>query len=135
MKKTILKYGVFAILILMSFGLLVILKSFEIRTKTSAILIAEANDTCTAYVTYAPHFNPEIGDTIEISQTLGGNLRFVVENISKEPTNLVLTLHPADKRINLYQSFGGNSLSNGYIFTGKIKLRELVLMQLTIQNR
>lgn len=132
MKKTILKYGVFAILILMSFGLLVILNSFEIRTKTSAILIVETNDTCTAYITYAPHFNPEIGDTIEINQTLGGNLRFVVKSVSKEPENLVLTIYPADQRINLYQSFNGNSLSSGYIFTGKIKLRELVLMQLEI---
>lgn len=132
MKKTILKYGVFAILILMSFGLLVILNSFEIRTKTSAILIAGANDTCTAYITYAPHFNPEISDTIEINQTLGGNLCFVVRSVSKEPENLVLTIYPADQRINLYQSFNGNSLSSGYIFTGKIKLRELVLMQLEI---
>ena len=130
MKKAILKYGVFVILLVMSLGLLIILNQFEIRSKTSVYLIVSENQGCMAYVAYDKKFDPNIGDTIKIDQTLGDEVAFIVKAVKKEPSNLVLQLYPIDKEMNVIRKFGGNTFSPGYIYTGRIKLRDLVFKQI-----
>ena len=132
MNKTILKYGVFVILLVMSFGLLIIVNRFEIYSKTSVNIIALEEEMCITYVAYNNGFNPNIGDTIEITQTLGGDIHFFVKAIHKEPSNLVLKLYPIDENMKIRQKFGGNTFSTGYIFTGRIKLRELIIKQFKV---
>ena len=130
MKQIILRYGVFVILIAMAIGLLIILDRFEIRSKASVNLIVTDERTCIAYVANNKEFNPCIGDSIVIQQTIGGDVFFLVKEIRKEPTNVVLQLYPIDRKQNILQKFGENTFSPGYIFLGKTKLRNLILKQI-----
>lgn len=127
MKRSILRYGVFVILLVMSLGLLLILDRFEIRLKASVNLIVTDERTCIAYVANNKEFNPCIEDSIAIRQTIGGDVFFIVKGVKKEPSYVVLQLCPIDEQQSILQKFGKNTFSQGYIFTGKTKLRELVL--------
>ncbi|MCC8147250.1 MAG: hypothetical protein LIO93_12635 [Bacteroidales bacterium] len=129
MNKTIIKYGVFVILLIMSLGLLIILNRFEVYSKTSVNLIVLEEESCMAYVAYSNSFNPNVGDTIEITQTRGGDIRFILKEIHREPSNLILKLYPMDEKTKVRQKFGGDTFSPGYIFTGRVKLLEVIIKQ------
>lgn len=111
----------------MSLGLLLILDRFEIRLKASVNLIVTDERTCIAYVANNKEFNPCVEDSIAIRQTIGGDVFFIVKGVKKEPSYVVLQLCPIDEQQSILQEFGKNTFSQGYIFTGKTKLRELVL--------
>lgn len=131
MRRIILKYGVFAILIIMSAGLLVILNRFEIRTKASVTLFLDSRKSCIAYMSNNESATISIGDTLAITQTTAdGELRLIVKSITKEPNNMVLELDSTNKEKSIKQELKGNTCSSGFVFTGKIKLMELVLKQL-----
>jgi hypothetical protein len=129
MNRTILKYGVFVILFVMSLGLLIILNRFEVYSKAPVNLIVQEGEICIVYITYNNDLNLNIGDTIEITQTLGGNIYFILQSINKEPYNLRIGLYPVDKKMKIQEKLGGNTFSSGYIFTGRLKLRELIIRQ------
>lgn len=131
MRHVILKYGVFAILAIMSAGLLVILNRFEIRTKASVTLFRDSDKSCIAYMNNSENAKINIGDTITITQTIANEeLRLVVTSIKKEPANLVLELYDTDHKKSIVQKFRGNTFSSGFVFTGKIRLMDLVIKQL-----
>lgn len=129
MNKTILKYGVFVILFVMSLGLLIIINHFEVYSKAPVNLIVPEEGICMAYITYNNDIDLNIGDTIEITQTLGGNICFIVQSVNKEPSNLRVNLYPVDEKMKIQEKLGGNTFSSGYIFTGKSKLRQLITRQ------
>ena len=131
MKKNILRYLIFVILIIMSLGLLVILDGFEIRSKTSINLFVLNDSTCKSYMAYSTDYYPQKGDTIEICQTIGGDISFVIKDKRHEPANLVFLLESTDKNINMPDKLSKNSFTSGFIFTDKIKLRELILKKLS----
>lgn len=130
--KILLRYGVPAILLLMAAGVAVMLESIEIRTKSPVTLVVRGNDACTAYIAAPPQdFAFGCGDTLTVEQTPGGTVRFVVNGLRQEPAATVAELGTADRRIPLIQTFGGNTCTTGYIFTGKVKLRQLVVRQIS----
>lgn len=130
MKQAIIRYGVFVILTVMTLGLLLILDRFDIQSKASVNLIVINQRTCNAYIANNQEFNLSIGDSVLIKQTIGGDLMFEVEKINQEPSNVVLQLCPLDEKIDILQMFGNNTFTSGYIFTGKMKLRKLILKQI-----
>lgn len=128
MNKLLLRYGVPAILLTMAAGVAVMLESIEIRTKSSVTLFVRGRTACTAYIA-APQqdFAVRRGDTLTVEQTPGGNVRFIVHAVRREPAATVVELETADDRWPLIQTLGGNTCAAGYIFTGKVKLRQLVI--------
>lgn len=117
--------------IIMTLGLLVILDGFEIRSKTSINLFVLNDSTCKSYMAYSTDYYPQKGDTIEICQTIGGDISFVIKDKRHEPANLVFLLESTDKNINMPDKLSKNSFTSGFIFTDKIKLRELILKKLS----
>lgn len=130
MKQAIIRYGVFVILTVMTLGLLLILDRFDIQSKASVNLIVINQRTCIAYIANNQEFNLSIGDSVLIKQTIGGDLMFEVEKINQEPSNVVLQLCPLDENKDILQIFGQNTFTPGYIFTGKMKLLNLILKQI-----
>lgn len=66
------------------------------------------------------------GDTLTVEQTPGGTVNLVVEHIRREPAGTAMTLKNANGNRPLHETFGGNTYATGYLFTGKVKLRQLV---------
>lgn len=132
MKKVLLRYGVFAILLLMSAGILFIMNEFEIRQKASVQLFVTGERDCVAYVARVPNLGFVSGDTVQIDQTLGGRLAFVVDSVVAEPASLVLRLRAAGEDAPLWQQLGGNSYTQGYVFTGNMKLSKLIVRKISM---
>ncbi len=127
MHKYLIRYGVFAILLLMAAGVAVMLECLEIRTKSSVSLFLGADGaSCAAYVSPSPHFAIAKGDTLTVEQAPGGTVNLVVEHIRREPAGTAMTLKNANGNRPLHETFGGNTYATGYLFTGKVKLRQLV---------
>ena len=129
MKHTVLKYGIFIILIMMSIGLLIILNNLEIRTKQSVNIIQIRSDTFRIYIQRAQSYEVKKGDTVNVEQTISGRVSFIVERVAKEPSYFDIMVL-SNKKNSRKQLFGGNTFSSGYIFTGKIKLWQLVIQKI-----
>lgn len=132
MKKSILKYGVFAILFCMLGGILYMLDHFQLRSQTSVQVFVLGSETCRAYVAPDAGFSPIAGDTIVVNTTLGGEIAFVVDTVCGEPSSMVLGLHTVGGVQDLKHKLGGNGYTPGYISTGKVKLRTLVFRRVKV---
>lgn len=132
MKRFILRYGLFAVLLLVAAGTLFILDRIEVRTKTSVSLFLLPDGDCMAYVARADAFAPAAGDTLAVDQTLSGPLTAVVRTVRHEPAYVVLRLRPLAGTPSRAPRFAGNSFSSGYVYTGRVRLRTLVFRQLGV---
>jgi len=129
MKKAILRYGVILILVIMSAGLVIILNSLSIRQKTAVQLFVTGTQGAKAYTLPTdPSFKK--GDTIEITQTTGGNIYFMVDSTYSEGNGQVFLLTQARKSVPLRQRLKGNSYTQGYVLTGRVPLLRLVLKKM-----
>lgn len=130
MIKMILRYGVFAILSLMMIGLTWFANNYEIRTKHPISLVISGQCYKT-YIRHIPDLFFQKNDTLVISQTPYGDLPFMIDTIYNEPASIVFLLHPLNEKAFL-DAAKGNTYMEGYIFTGKERLRDLVLRKIQI---
>ena len=127
MKNLLLRYGVFAILVLMLVGILFILNRFDMRTKQAVNLVVGAGP-CRVYTTPTAVFRPQPGDTLRVGQTAHGDLPpLVVDSVRREPSSLVLYVYCPEGFDRLRSTLGGDTYATGYIFVGREKLRDKVL--------
>ncbi len=127
MKNLLLRYGVFAILVLMLVGILFILNRFDMRTKQAVNLVV-GEGPCRVYTTPTAAFRPQPGDTLRVGQTAHGDLPpLVVDSVRREPSSLVLYVYCPEGFARLQSTLGGDTYATGYIFVGREKLRDKVL--------
>lgn len=127
MKQFLLRYGVFAILLVMAAGLFLILGALSIRQKATVQIFVTGAATARAYLTPAPSMpTPAPGDTLRVVQTAGGDMAFTVDSLRVEGSDIALSLRttvPGD----LSRRLGGNTYTQGYVYTGRTPLLRLVL--------
>lgn len=69
---------------------------------------------------------PAPGDTLRVVQTAGGDMAFTVDSLRAEGSDIALSLRatvPGD----LSRRLGGNTYTQGYVYTGRTPLLRLVL--------
>ncbi len=124
MKRFLIRYGVFSILVIMVTGLLLIAACYKVRVKEPATLFATSEDVkiYTAYTSILP-FGVE--DTLEICQTAYGDLPFVVDSIFLESASFVFCVHPINAK-EFALRMGNNTHATGFLFTGKERMLDLL---------
>lgn len=127
MKRFILRYGVFTILILTALILLAVSRSFETRAKIPVHLFQTENGEYRVYVPYGENPVPVCGDTITVEQTTGGNVPFVITGTRREPSSTVLLLRLADAKAGKSASLGGDTYSGGFVVAGRTNLADHLL--------
>lgn len=126
MKRYLLRFGIPTILVVMFAGILYILNSFELRTKTTATLVLSDEGKVKVYVARTEGGGLQTGDTIRLDQTLAGNLAFRLDSVREESEASVLYVHLSGDSVRALQNrMGGNTLSAGYVYTRSVRLRSL----------
>ena len=129
MKHFILHYGVFAILLAMVVGLFLILNTFSIRQKVPVQILVTDKMYARAYIPSTPSMSVPIpNDTLYVIQSSGGDITFIVDSICEERNNIVLALRSTSP-VNLSEQLGCNTYTQGYIYTKRIPLLQLVLQK------
>ncbi len=99
MKQFLLRYGVFAILLVMAAGLFLILGALSIRQKAPVQIFVTGAATARAYLTPAPSVPvPAPGDTLRVVQTAGGDMAFTVDSLRAEGSDIALSLRATAPR-------------------------------------
>ena len=128
MKQFFIRYGIFCILSIMSIGLYLITNNFSIHIKQPIqLVLAEYNYK--AYISHTIYFTPHKNDSLTINQTVYGNFTFIIDSVYKEPSFMVLLLHPENKN-SFTQCINGESFIKGYIYIGKENIQELIVRKL-----
>lgn len=124
----VIRYGLLLTMLALFGGILLILDRFEIRQRTAVDLIVR-DGHCTAYIARTEGNSIVPGDTLHLHK---GNTEqpFVVEQIAHEPSYVVADLHPAGESAAAAQFLGPDSKTTVYLFTRRIKLRDLVFKKL-----
>ena len=123
-RHLILRYGVFALLGLMSSGILFFVCSFELRVKAPIHLFYDSNKHYWhGYL--AEHKNAAFQplDTLRIIQTSMGDFQCIVENIASEPGMLHIALRPIRKEV------FPNTYCEGFVYVGKEEIKDKILSQ------
>jgi hypothetical protein len=123
MKRFLIRYGVFTLLIIMVAGIVGIAAHYEIRSKQPLTLVV-VGDSCRGYVDRGA-FAPHCGDTIEVCQTPYGTLPFTLDTLLLEPDHAVLLLEPlsaADFR----QRTAHNTCMSGFVFVGHENMLRMI---------
>ncbi len=126
MNRFVLRYGVFFILALMAGGICWILSGFSLRTKIPVSLYVENEIHCKLYVPREMDARWTTGDSVNVIQTLGGNLSFVVVDTLREPAHDVLIVRAVDASGSVSCALGGNTISDGFIYSGQRKFASLL---------
>lgn len=121
LKKIFLRYGVFAILILMTIGLYFLLQTLSIRQKEQVQLFVTGPHTAVAYLPEGALYRD---NTFAFSQGATSELRFRIDSIHHEPSQQCVYLTSSDS---LLRQFGGNTFVSGYRYQGKKSLWKLVI--------
>lgn len=129
MKRFGLRYGVFIVLVLMFTGTLYILDHLSIRCKVSAELLY-VDGRHTAYVEKSEDYVPSVGQAFELDCGERGRLLFSIVDIVEEPVYWRLRIGPVTPEQELAAALAGNTKMTGYVFTHRVKLRELVFRKL-----
>lgn len=108
-------------------GLYVMSDFIEIRQKTPVNIVTDGNRVRVYMQKGGIHANK--GNHIDIEQTSVGTMHIVVDEIKEEPAYTVLHARSAD-----VFPLKGNSYSQGFIFTGSIKLKDLIIDKIGIHN-
>ncbi len=124
-RHLILRYGVFALLGLMSAGILFFVCSFELRVKTPIHLFYDNHgDYWHGYLANQKKVPFQVHDTLSVVQTSIGDISCIVENITFEPGMLHVALRPIKKEI------FSNTYSEGFVYVGKEKLKDKILSKI-----
>ena len=123
--KFIVKYGVFSILSIMVIGMAWIAEYYEIQVKQPIHLVV-LDDRCKVYVNRKSNLILHQNDIISVSQTLYGNLHFIVDSIYNEVTFTVFLVHPQEEN-NFRERPQGDTYIEGYVSLGREKVREMLL--------
>ena len=123
--KFIVKYGVFSILSIMVIGMAWIAEYYEIQVKQPIHLVV-LDDRCKVYVNRKSNLILHQNDIISVSQTLYGNLHFIVDSIYNEVTFTVFLVHPQEEN-NFRERTQGDTYIEGYVSLGREKVREMLL--------
>lgn len=124
-RHLILRYGVFALLGLMSAGILFFVCSFELRVKTPIHLFYDNHgDYWHGYLANQKKVPFQVHDTLSVVQTSIGDISCIVENITFEPRMLHVALRPIKKEI------FSNTYSEGFVYVGKEKLKDKILSKI-----
>jgi len=123
--KFIVKYGVFSILFIMVIGMAWIAEYYEIQVKQPIHLVVSGN-RCKVYINRQSNLILHQNDIISVSQTLYGNLHFIVDSIYKEATFSVFLVHPQEEN-HFQERIQGDTYIEGYVSLGREKVREMLL--------
>ena len=115
-------YGISVVLVLLAGIIFIILNTIELSEKKPVTLIRMG----TTYKAYVPNgVLSTQSDSLVVDLEGGERLPFRISVIKNEPAHLVLSLYP-EEQTKTDNAFKGNSLLNGFIFTERIKLIQLV---------
>lgn len=121
-RHLILRYGAFALLGLMSAGILFFVCSFELRVKTPIHLFYDSHgDYWHGYLANQKNIPFQAHDTLLVVQTSIGDISYIIENVTLEPGMLHVSLRPVKKEI------FSNTYSEGFIYVGKEKIKDKIL--------
>lgn len=135
MRRFIIKYGVFTVLAVMLIGIAWMANTYHINQKQEITIIrlGDYGDKSTALYKAYTAFNPSLSfskdDTLRVSQTPYGDLPFIIIGAQREPSSLVLYLIPPSVG-NSDFTLGGNTMTTGFLTTGKEKIGKLILQKL-----
>ncbi len=125
MKRFVMRYGVFAIISCMLVAIVYVACNFEIREKVR-VSLCETGSSYSAYVPLPTLYAPQIGTSVTIVQTLHGNLHFVLHDIHRESSHLVLIMKPISSS-RVTSMLNGDTYAEGYVYTGKKRLIDVIL--------
>lgn len=129
MKKAVLRYGMFAILIVMVVGVFYMLDVLSLRQKVTLQVFVTDTSSAKAYTTLqATSFKKNA--TLHVVQTAGGEMDFNVDTMYFESGNVVLLLTSTDSNTSVQERLQGNSYTQGYVFIGTKSLLRLVVEKL-----
>lgn len=120
LKNIFLRYGVFAVLNLMTIGLYFLLQILSIRQKVQVQLFVTGPHTAVAYL---PEGTLTSDKTFAFSLTATSEFQFRIDSIRHEPSQQCVYLTSAHS---LQRQFGGNSFISGYRYQDKKSLWALV---------
>lgn len=130
MKHFLLRYGVFTLLIVMLAGIAFTAGRIRLRTRQPVTLFLHGTRAhtlhCTAYTAHGTLPAVRCGDTLTVSQTLAGELRFTVDSVYAEPAWQVLRLRPLEAGT-LLRRMQGNTCTTGYVCNGSETMGRLLL--------
>lgn len=129
MKNYLFRFGIPTILIVMFVGILYIVNSIEVRTKSNVTLIL-TDDVIKVYISDMENNSFQAGDSICIEQTISGNITILVDSVCKEPLSYIIFSHPYERTVSTSKLFDGNTLSTGYVFRDNVKLRSLLFKRI-----
>lgn len=124
----VIRYGLLLTMLALFGGILLILDRFEIRQRTAVDLI-RCNGRYTAYIPRPDGRDIARGDTLRLHKG-GDEQAFVVDSAAREPSYVVTGLHAAGDAAEAAEFFGPDSKTTVYLFTRRIKLRDLVFKKL-----
>lgn len=130
MKKFIVHYGVFTILLIMAVGMVWIARNYSVRSKQAVTLFVDGG-VCRAYVAGSVAVAPRGGDTIKVSQTQFGDFAFTVDSVRREPASMVLFLQPVDSS-RFVVALNGNTYASGFVFNGSETIGRLLEKKLRV---
>ncbi|WP_278786102.1 hypothetical protein [Prevotella histicola] len=128
--KFIVKYGVFSILFIMVIGMVWIAEYYEIQVKQPMHLVV-SEDRCKVYINRQSNLILHKDDTLSVSQTLYGNLHFIVDSTYNEATFSVFLVHPREEN-NFQERTQGDTYIEGYMILGREKVREVFLRKVKL---
>lgn len=109
----------------MVIGMAWIAEYYEIQVKQPIHLVV-LDDRCKVYVNRKSNLILHQNDIISVSQTLYGNLHFIVDSIYNEVTFTVFLVHPQEEN-NFRERPQGDTYIEGYVSLGREKVREMLL--------
>jgi len=131
MKRYLFRFGIPTILTVMFAGILFILNSFELRTKTNANLVLSDDGKIKVYVGHTESRAPRSGDTVVIDRTMAGSLTVVTDSVREEPGASVLYVRlPGGDSRELREKLGENTFATGYVYVDRVKMRTLLFKRI-----
>lgn len=109
----------------MVIGMVWIAEYYEIQVKQPIHLVV-SNERCKVYINRQSNLILHQNDIISVSQTLYGNLHFIVDSIYNEATFSVFLVHPQEEK-NFQERTQGDTYIEGYVSLGREKVREVFL--------
>lgn len=132
MKRYLFRLGIPTLLAIMFTGVLFILNSFEMRTRTGASLMLCDDGKIKVYVGHTGNNPLHPGDTVTLGQIMSGSLTAVIDSVRQEPAADVLYVRLPDirNRRQLHERLGGNTFATGYVYGERVKLRTLLFKRI-----
>lgn len=109
----------------MVIGMAWIAEYLEIQVKQPIHLVV-SEDRCKVYINKKSNLILHQNDILSVSQTLYGNLHFIVDSTYNEATFSVFLVHPQEEN-NFRERIQGDTYIEGYVNLGKEKVREMLI--------